>query len=246
MTAPVRRRRRGLGTVLVLLVLLAGLALGADRAAAFYAEQRLAEQATTWATRAGAAPGEKPSVRVEGFPFLTQVFRGRYDGVLVTVRDVGAGGLVADRLEVHLTDVLLPFADLRKGDLSRARAAHVTATAHIPLSEFATALSPRGIDVGVEGKRLRIDVPFEIAGYKSRVSGLADVYVAGGKLRVRLSDLSAAGEELPQHVADAVSQQLATIIEAPALPYGLQLERVEVTPDGLVASATGRDVRLAS
>jgi hypothetical protein len=244
--SPERRRRRGLRTLLVLVLLLAGLGLAADRVAAWYAEQRLAEQAAEWATRAGAQPGTEPEAHVEGFPFLTQVVRGRYDGVLVTVRDVGAGGLVADRLEVRLDGVTLPLDDLRRNDLSRSTAERVTATAHIPLSEFATAVSPRGIEVAVEGKRLRIEVPFEIAGYRSRVSGLADVYAADGKLRVRLSDLSAAGEKLPQDVADGVSNELATIIEAPALPYGLRLERVEVRPDGLVASATGRDVRLAS
>jgi hypothetical protein len=241
-----RRRRRGLRALLVLLLVLAGLAVGADRAAAWYAEQRLAEQAAAWATRAGAPTNEKPTVHVEGFPFLTQVLRGRYQGVDITARDVGAGGLVADRLDVRLGDVEMPFADLRRNDLSRARARVVTATAHIPLSEFATALSPRGVKVSVVDDRLRISVPFDIAGFKSTVTALADVSAEGGKLRVRLSDMTAAGAELPQSVADAVSRELSTIVEAPSLPYGLELERVQVTAGGLVASASGRNVRLAS
>ncbi|HEV7825173.1 MAG TPA: DUF2993 domain-containing protein [Mycobacteriales bacterium] len=239
-------RRRGVWVVLALVVVLVGLAAVADRAAARYAEQRLAEQAATWATRAGAPADEKPTVHVEGVPFLDQVVRGRYDGVRITARDVGAGGLVASRLDVHLTGVRLPFADLRAGDLSRATASEVTATAHIPLSEFATALSPRGVEVGVVGDRLRIQVPFEIAGFHSTVTSLADVEASGGKLRVHLSDLRAAGAKLPQSVADAVSQQLSTIIEAPALPYGLELDQVHVTSEGLVATATGRDVALKS
>jgi hypothetical protein len=237
-------RRRGLWTGLVLLIILVGLVVAADRGAAWYAQQRLADQAAVWATRAGAPADERPTVRVEGFPFLTQVIRGRYDGVLITARDVGAGGLVASRLDVHLVGVRLSPADLRRGDLSHARADRVIAKAHIPMSEFATALSPRGVKVGAEGDRLRIEVPFEIAGFKSKVTGLADVEASGGKLRVRLTDMKAAGANLPQSVADAVSHQLATIIEAPRLPYGLELDGVEVTPTGLVATATGRDVPL--
>jgi hypothetical protein len=228
----------------VLVVVLAGLGVVADRAAAWYAQERLAEQAAVWATRAGAPADERPTAQVEGFPFLDQVIRGRYDGVEITARDVGAGGLVASRLDLHLTDVRLPLADLRSGDFSRATASEVTATAHIPLSEFATALSPRGVEVRVEGDRLRIEVPFEIAGFKSDVTSLADVEASDGTLRVRLSDLRAAGAKLPQSVADAVSAQLSTIIEAPELPYGLELDGVRVTPEGLVATASGRDVPL--
>ncbi|HEY0486368.1 MAG TPA: DUF2993 domain-containing protein [Mycobacteriales bacterium] len=239
-------RRRGLTVVVVLLVVFAGLLVAADRAAAWYAEQRLAEQAAAWAVRAGASANQKPAAHVEGFPFLTQVIRGRYDGVRITARDVGAGGLVASRLDVHLVGVRLPLADLRAGDLSHATASEVTAEAHIPLSEFATALSPRGVTVSVVGNRLRIRVPFDVAGFKSSVTSLADVEASGGKLRVRLSDLRAAGAALPQSVADAVSAQLSTIVSAPKLPYGLELETVRVTPDGLVATASGRNVPLKS
>jgi hypothetical protein len=236
------RRRRWV--VLVLLLVVVGMVVAADRGAAWYAQQRLAEETAAWATRAGAPAGTKPAVRIEGFPFLTQVVRGEYDGIVVTARDVGAGGLVASRLDLHLRRVHLPLSALAGGDLARGRAEQVTATAYIPLSEFATALNPRGVTVRVEGNRLRIEVPFEIAGFKSRVTGLAAVEAVDGRLRVRLSDLRAAGSELPQSVADSVSQQLAKLVEAPQLPYGLKLDRVRVTPDGLVASASGRNVPL--
>jgi hypothetical protein len=239
-------RRRRLTVVLVLVVVLAAVLVAADRGAAWYAERRLAEETATWATRAGAEPGTEPAVHVEGFPFLDQVVRGRYDGVAISVRDVGTGGLIASRLDIHLTGVDLPFADLTAGDLSHAHADRVTATAHIPLSEFQTALSPRGVKLRVQSGRLRVEVPFEIAGFKSTVSGLADVEAAGGRLRLRLTDLAAAGAPLPQSAADAVSRQLASIIEAPKLPYGLVLDQVRVTPAGLVATASGRNVSLSS
>jgi hypothetical protein len=239
-------RRRGLKVLLVLIVVLAGVLLAADRGAAWYARKRLADETAAWATTAGAPAGTRPAVRVEGFPFLDQVVRGRYDGVVVTVRDVGAGGLIASELDIHLTGVRLPLSDLIAGTLSGARAGRVTATAHIPLSEFQTALSPRGVKLRVEGSRLRVEVPFEIAGYRSTVSGFANVEADGGKLRLRLSDLAAAGSDLPQSAADAISQRIAGIIEAPKLPYGLLLDQVRVTPAGLVATASGRNVALTS
>jgi hypothetical protein len=232
--------------VLVLAVLLAVVVVAADRGAAWYAQRRLAEETAAWAVRAGAEPGTKPDVTVECFPFLTQVVRGRYDGVTITAHDVGTGGLMASRLEVRLRNVHLPLADLRAGDVSRGRAEQVTATAYIPMSEFATALGPRGVKVRAEGDRLRVEVPFEIAGFKSTVTSLADVEVVKGQLRVRLSDLSAAGSQLPQSVADAVAKQLSTLLDPPELPYGLQLDRVVVTKDGLAATASGRNVALKS
>jgi hypothetical protein len=237
-------RRRGLTVLVVLLVVLAGVLVAADRGAAWYAERRLAEETANWATTAGARPGTEPAVHVAGFPFLDQVARGRYDGVAITVRDVGAGGLIASRLDIRLTGVELPFSDLTAGDLSHARADRVTATAHIPLSEFQTALSPRGVTLRVQSGRLRIEVPFEIAGYKSTVSGLADVEADHGKLRLKLSDLAAAGADLPQAAADEISARLSELVEAPKLPYGLELDRVRVTPAGLVATASGRNVPL--
>jgi hypothetical protein len=240
------RRRRGLTVVLVLLVVLAGVLVAADRGAAWYAERRLASETANWATQAGAEPGTRPTVHVEGFPFLDQVLRGRYDGIAITVRDVGTGGLIASELDIHLTGVDLPLSDLASGDLSHARAERVTATAHIPLSEFQTALGPRGVKLRVQSGRLRVEVPFDIAGYKGHVSGLARVEAEGGKLRLRLSDLAAEGSPLPQSAADAVGAQLTRIIEAPKLPYGLQLEQVRVTPAGLVATASGRNVPLRS
>jgi hypothetical protein len=239
-------RRRGLRVVLVLVFVLAGLLVAADRGAAWYAERRLADETAAWATQAGARPGTEPTVHVEGFPFLDQVVRGRYDGVTINVRDVGTGGLIASQLDLHLAGVVLPLSDLTAGDLSRARASRVTATAHIPLSEFQTALGPRGVKLRVQSGRLRVEVPFDIAGFTGVVSGLADVEVVGGKLRLRLSDLAAGGAELPQSAADAISQRLTGIIEAPTLPYGLDLDRVRVTPAGLVATASGRNVALAS
>lgn len=239
-------RRRGLRVVLVLLLLLAVVVVAADRGAAWYAQQRLAEEAAAWATKVGAPANEKPAVKVEGFPFLTQVLAGRYDGVSITARDVGTGGLMASRLDVRLSTVHLALPDLVAGDLSKGRAERVTATAYIPLSEFATALGPRGVKVRAEGNRLRIEVPFEIAGFKSTVASLADVEVVHGRLKVRLSDLTAAGSELPQSVADAVAKQLNTLLDPPKLPYGLLLDRVVLTKDGLAATASGRNVALKS
>jgi hypothetical protein len=239
-------RRRGLTVLLVLVLLLAGVLVAADRGAAWYAERRLATQAADWAARSGARAGTQPEARVEGFPFLDQVARGRYDGVVITVRNVGTGGLIASRLDLHLIGVHLPLSDLTAGNLSGARADRVTATARIPLAEFQTALGPRGVTLRVQGGRLRVEVPFEIAGYKSTVSGLANVEADGGKLRLRLSDLTAAGSDLPQSAADAISRELAGIIEAPKLPYGLRLDQVRVTPAGLVATASGRNVVLES
>src|SRR5690242_5576650 len=68
---PPRRRRRGRGiaiSFLVLAILVAAFLIG-DRMAKSYAQDKIAQQIQTQATLAA-----KPSVSIEGFPFLTQLF----------------------------------------------------------------------------------------------------------------------------------------------------------------------------
>jgi hypothetical protein len=192
----------------------------------------------------GGIPDVTPTVRIEGIPFLDQVIRGRYDGVKVTARGVSTGGLTASRVDIEATGVRWPLDELADGNTAAIRADRVTAELVVPVSELTTALGPRGVTFAVEGDRLRITAPFEFAGIRGTVSGLADAVVIGGSLRVQFSDLSAVGQTLPQSIADALARQLSTVLDVPRLPYGLRLESVRVTSEGLVAAASGRDVAL--
>src|SRR5436190_22730650 len=82
---PVRRRRRGrvMFAFLVVFLLLAGLFVAGDRVAAYAAERTIATQTKKeLAAREITTPTE-PIVRVGGFPFLTQMARGKYDRITI-------------------------------------------------------------------------------------------------------------------------------------------------------------------
>jgi len=249
--SPRRRNRRigCLGTLLAFMLLGGILVVLGDGVAKGYAEEQLTAEIVAATSDAGAS-GPAPEVVIEGTPFLDQVIRGRYDGVRVRQRNVGAGGLVARQLDVHATGIRLPFSELmaaRSQDRPprNIRADRVTVTAIIAVRELAEAVQGRGITLKAEQDKIRVTVPVSVAGFRSTVTGLADLeVVAGGRLRIKLSKLEAAGVDLPQAVADAVSSQVGRFIEGPRLPFGLRLREVRVVGQDIVAAASGRDVLL--
>ena len=82
---PRRRSRRWPWVLLVIVVVLAGLFVVADRIALGYAEDKAATS-----LQQSQQLNQKPDVTVDGFPFLTQLAAGEFDDVTIS----------ADRLEV--------------------------------------------------------------------------------------------------------------------------------------------------
>src|SRR5205814_8133744 len=105
--ARVRRRRGGRLMVwfLVVVVILAGLFVAADRIAAYAAERTIAMQSKKeLAAREITTPTE-PKVSVGGFPFLTQVAKGRYDRITIHLDHPASQGVTLDVLDVTATGV---------------------------------------------------------------------------------------------------------------------------------------------
>src|SRR6266545_4646716 len=75
-----RGRKVGM-TLIILLVALSGLFVASDRLAAYAAERTIAAQAKKELVVRDITSPTDPKVAVDGFPFLTQVARGRYDQI---------------------------------------------------------------------------------------------------------------------------------------------------------------------
>ena len=80
-----RRGRRSLIGLIVVLVVLAGLFVVADRIAVGIADRRLADQAATQLASRQITSAKKPTASIGGFPFLTQVLAGKYQKVTIDV-----------------------------------------------------------------------------------------------------------------------------------------------------------------
>ncbi len=213
----------------VALGLVAAGALVVDTVARGEAEDRVAAAVTQRLDVDGT-----PDVRIEGFPFLTQLL-GR------SLRDVDAtaSGVTLDGID--LTDV-----DVRAADVSLEqpyRVGDVRVEATVPTASVQRLVQERvALDVTVDGDVLR--ATGELLGVPLAV-GLVP-RVAAGRLLVDVQDVELGAatlrlDELPGGIADEL-----TGLEVPlgGLPAGVVLTDARVVPDGVRVVAVGTDVVL--
>ena len=122
--------------LLILVIILAGLLVAADRIGVVVADHEVADHIQT----AYHLPS-KPSVSVRGFPFLTQVVSGHYDEIDVSTGQLTTQGVTVEDLVAKLTGVRAPVSDLMGHGASTIGAAHVVGTATVP---FASVRRRRG------------------------------------------------------------------------------------------------------
>ncbi|MEO6958199.1 MAG: DUF2993 domain-containing protein, partial [Antricoccus sp.] len=113
---------RGLKVVGVLLVLILGLLIGADRIAVSVAQGKLADGIAQQYSL-----DSKPVVSITGFPFLTQAISGDYSSVRIKAKDIPAGKAGLVDVDVTLQDLMLPLSDALSGNVSNAVSKHVVA-----------------------------------------------------------------------------------------------------------------------
>jgi len=224
--------------LIVALVVVVFLALAADRAAALAAEHVAATQ-----VQSRLALADKPDVSVDGFPFLTQVLRGRLTQVRVTAQDVPLGRFRADSLSVTAQQLQVN----RQIPLD-SRAGHVEAVAVVPYSEV-SRLAPEGVRVGPadagSGDALRVTAPLDLPGRSTKAVATSHVRVHGGLLVVRAGRVVVGGHPLAPALAARARGRLDFSVPVRGLPGGLHLSGVRATSHGLQVTVTGRRLALA-
>src|SRR6266542_4024755 len=104
----VARRGRRIGIAFtVVFVVLATLVVIGDRVAASTAEREIAKQAVKEMHARGITSPMEPTAKIGGFPFLTQVARGRYDKVTIEVDQPRTDVVRLTHLTLVATDVRL-------------------------------------------------------------------------------------------------------------------------------------------
>lgn len=238
---------RALRISLIVVVVLAVLAVVADRVALYVTQGEVASRVQDRLALDG-----EPDVSIKGFPFLTQVLGGELDHVDLGIGSYGA--TVDDQeLNIHDLDVDLDEVTLT-GGFTEATAARAHGEGMISYTELTRAygelLALSGNGFGVE---------FEYAGdgrlllvlQASAMGQTLDVGEAAGELR--LADghvtLSVAEEEIPdlpsQDMRDAVQRQLDQERTIAGLPEGLELSALEPTEEGLRIIVDGRNMTVS-
>lgn len=217
-----RARRRIVIAVIIVLALIAAL-VGLDRAAAAYAENRIAGQIQ------GYGFPHKPSVTVEGFPFLTQVISRHLDGVHIASSGLRAGPVTAS-IDAQATGIRLN-SSYNGGVISR-----VTGTGLISFATLASLASSAGApglklsEAGPHSVKLSANLDVVSA------TAIARVMRAGpGKFKIHI--VSTGG--IPLSVLGAVRDLTVRI---PALPLGLTVQSLRVNTKGVVIHVTGRNI----
>ncbi|NUP47031.1 MAG: DUF2993 domain-containing protein [Catenulispora sp.] len=151
---PVRRRKWPLRLAIVLLVL-AGLFVAADRIAVGVAESQIAKRVQTSQNLAA-----KPSVTIADFPFLTQLIGMKLDHVSMDARGVVRNGIRVSDLHVDLHGVA------PSGDFTTAKVDHLAGTAFFSWSDLESAAATQGLQVTLsEGPDNTVRVTGPIPGF---------------------------------------------------------------------------------
>ncbi|GJF23571.1 MULTISPECIES: DUF2993 domain-containing protein [Streptomyces] len=243
---------RALRILLVVVVILGGLFVIADRIAVNFAEDQAADKLRTTENLAST-----PDVSINGFPFLTQLAGGELDEVEVGIHDYEA--TTGDGAEKIRIDDLR--ADMRgvafSGDFSSATAATATGTATIGYDELMKAAKsePTDIGFGITAKvvglsdggngKIKVSLRATILGVElpEPVDVLSSVKVKDDNVEVVADGLpTIGGKQFAESRIRAITDFQQTIDE---LPGGIELDKVEAAKNGVEITVKGSDVELA-
>ncbi|MFH8366424.1 DUF2993 domain-containing protein [Streptomyces sp. NPDC018031] len=234
---PPKRKRRGRGLIITLVVL-GGLFVGADRLAVNFAESKAADELKS---REGL--NITPEVSIKGFPFLTQAFGKELDEV-----EINLDGLVTDTGDgrrVTVTELRAVLHNVRiGGDFSSATADRASGRAHISYADLSAAAGP-GIEVGYAGKsatgKSLVKITGKFMGLRVSANGTVSV-VDGNTIRLRANAIP---DSIPGKWEQQVRSRTDFDRKVDGLPSGMRLDGVESTREGVDISIAGEQVSLA-
>jgi hypothetical protein len=215
------------------------LALVADRVAA-----QVAQSAVATRLKAELKLADKPDVTAHGFPFLTQLFGGRYNDLEVTAQGVSAQQFSDLTVHAHLRGLHAPFSSLTRGDIDEVPVDHVQGTVGLPYDQIARAANIPGLSLTADGDTVRVAGTVTVLGQTFTASAHARAEVKDGTVIVTADHAQVLGVKLPAAVLPVVERGLSFVLPVQNLPFGLRLTGVRVTPEDLQVSAEAEHVVL--
>jgi hypothetical protein len=224
--------------LLVVLVLLLGLAVVADRVAVGFAEDQVAEEVADKGGLAGV-----PEVEIAGFPFLTQAIGGRYDEVAISLTAEQLGQPEGIRADVVLRGVEVPLSSVLSGSVQEVPVQRIDGTATLSY-ELLSAQMGADTVLEREGDLLRTTRTVEVLGQQVRLTATGQLSLEGNDLVVDVLEASGAGIEVPGFLLDRAVDLLDLRYAVPELPFGLRLTSVRPAADGVDIRVEATDTAL--
>lgn len=251
--------------VVITLLALAGLVVAVDFGAAAVVEYEMSEQ-----LRSELELAADPSVRINGFPFLTQAVAGTYSQIDMQASGLAVGPLTDVGVEATLYEVTAPLAEVTSGMLGSAQAAAVQGRVRIrdtdlgraigiedlrlqPASdqEVEEALGSAAMSGSDDDRRaaVRMVATTDVTGERVEVVVIGLLELADGVIRVTPTDVrfatDAGGEEsLPALIRAPLLAVLTTEIDPGGLPFTVTPTAVSVETGSLLVVGTAQDVSL--
>ena len=224
--------------LLVVLLLLVGLAVVADRVALGVAEDRVATQLV----EKGGLQGS-PEVEIAGFPFLTQAVGGRYDDVRISLTAEQLGQPEGTRADIALHGVEVPLSSVLSGSVAEVPVERIDGTATLSYALISDQIGP-DTELTPEGDGLRITRTVEILGQSLRLTAAGQVTLEGSDLVVDVDEATGAGVDVPGFLLERAADVLDIRYTVPPLPFGLQLTGVAPAGDGVEIRVEATDTVL--
>lgn len=220
---PARRGYRRAVIILIIVLVLLAILVGLDRAAAAYAENRVANQITSYGFPT------KPSVTIEGFPFLTQVISKHIDAVDISAKRFHTGPVTAS-INVRAAGISL------NSGYSSGTIASINGTGLVAFSNLASVASA----AGAPGLKISAAGPHEV-----KLKANLEIVSATALARI----IRTGQDTFTIHVVSAGGLPLSLLgpvknlsVHLPSLPLGLHVRNVAVTAKGVVVRVDAHHV----
>ena len=224
--------------LLIVVIVLAGLLVVADRVAVVAADRQVASR-----VQSAYNLSSKPSVSVQGFPFLTQVASGNYHQIDVSIGSLSTDGVQVNGLTAQLSGVRAPLSDLLGHGSSSITATQVTGSGTVPFSSVRSHL-PRGVQLSQDGEALRLAGTVSYLGVTVPVSADATLAPDGSGIAVTPTRISVASGS--SALSSVIAGQFRFVVPVTGLPLHLAVRSVSVVPGGVRVGASAADVAFTS
>lgn len=229
------RTRHRLRTTIIVLIILIGLLVALDFGARAFAESKVASE-----IQQQGFP-KKPSVTIEGFPFLTQVIGRDFKDVNISSTNITEGPLLIQSINATMNGVHV------NSSFNGGSVDNLNGTLGVTFAALANAMTSQAGGLGSLGGA---GLTLSQAG-TDEVKATLNLVITSGTAVWRVSRTS--NGDISIHLVSSTGLTSSLLsglgditIPLPHLPLGLTIQSIDVTSSGLVGTVTGHDVSFGS